>query len=57
MADPTGGSWMRCSSAVNAMGPMVATAGYAVFLPNPRGGLGRGHDFADRVAGAVGTDD
>jgi dipeptidyl aminopeptidase/acylaminoacyl peptidase len=38
-------------------GQWLATAGYAVFLPNPRGGLGRGHDFADRVAGAVGIED
>jgi dipeptidyl aminopeptidase/acylaminoacyl peptidase len=28
-----------------------------VLLPNPRGGSGRGHDFADRVAGAVGMED
>jgi dipeptidyl aminopeptidase/acylaminoacyl peptidase len=41
----------------NQWGQWLAAAGYAVFLPNPRGGLGRGHDFADRVAGAVGTDD
>jgi dipeptidyl aminopeptidase/acylaminoacyl peptidase len=32
----------------------MATAGYAVFLPNPRGGQGHGHAFAARVAGAVG---
>ncbi|MDP9366565.1 MAG: S9 family peptidase, partial [Chloroflexota bacterium] len=38
-------------------GQWLATAGYAVFLPNPRGGLGHGTAFADRVAGAVGTDD
>ncbi|GAA3951306.1 S9 family peptidase [Actinoplanes auranticolor] len=35
-------------------GQWLATAGYAVFLPNPRGSAGRGHDFAVRVAGAVG---
>ncbi|MEU8236389.1 prolyl oligopeptidase family serine peptidase [Actinoplanes sp. NPDC048967] len=35
-------------------GQWLATAGYAVFLPNPRGGMGHGHDFAVRVAGAVG---
>jgi dipeptidyl aminopeptidase/acylaminoacyl peptidase len=28
-----------------------------VFLPNPRGGQGHGHDFAVRVAGAVGLDE
>ena len=38
-------------------GQWLAAAGYAIFLPNPRGGLGRGHDFADQVAGAVGTHD
>jgi dipeptidyl aminopeptidase/acylaminoacyl peptidase len=36
-------------------GQWLATAGYAVFLPNPRGGQGHGHEFA--VAGAVGTDE
>jgi dipeptidyl aminopeptidase/acylaminoacyl peptidase len=35
----------------------LATAGYAILLPNPRGGSGRGNDFADRVAGAVGQED
>lgn len=32
----------------------LATAGYAIFLPNPRGGEGHGHAFAASVAGAVG---
>jgi len=36
-------------------GQWLATAGYAVFLPNPRGGTGHGHQFAAMVAGAVGT--
>ncbi|HEX5117468.1 MAG TPA: S9 family peptidase [Pseudonocardiaceae bacterium] len=41
-----------------AFGPQwLAHAGYAVFLPNPRGGLGHGHEFAASVAGAVGKDD
>ncbi|MGC7094347.1 prolyl oligopeptidase family serine peptidase [Amycolatopsis lurida] len=31
-----------------------AAAGHAVFLPNPRGGRGHGHEFAASVAGAVG---
>jgi dipeptidyl aminopeptidase/acylaminoacyl peptidase len=35
-------------------GQWLATGGYAVFLPNPRGGQGHGHAFATRVAGAVG---
>jgi dipeptidyl aminopeptidase/acylaminoacyl peptidase len=38
-------------------GQWLATAGYAVFLPNPRGGWGHGHEFAVRVAGAVGLDE
>lgn len=32
----------------------LAVAGYAVFLPNPRGSQGRGHAFAATVAGTVG---
>ncbi|MEV1072546.1 S9 family peptidase [Micromonospora parva] len=32
----------------------LAAAGYAVFLPNPRGGQGHGHEFAASVAGRVG---
>lgn len=35
-------------------GQWLAHAGYAVFLPNPRGGQGHGHEFAASVAGAVG---
>ncbi|MFJ6675696.1 S9 family peptidase [Actinosynnema sp. NPDC091369] len=35
----------------------LATAGYAVFLPNPRGGQGRGHEFAAAVAGRVGREE
>ena len=35
-------------------GQWLATAGFAVFLPNPRGGWGHGHAFAASVAGAVG---
>jgi dipeptidyl aminopeptidase/acylaminoacyl peptidase len=36
-------------------GQWLATGGYAVFLPNQRGGSGHGHQFAAAVAGAVGT--
>jgi dipeptidyl aminopeptidase/acylaminoacyl peptidase len=39
--------WSPCSQ-------WLAAAGYAVFLPNPRGSSGRGYKFADTVAGAVG---
>ncbi len=35
-------------------GQWLATAGYAVFLPNPRGGVGHGRDFAATVARSVG---
>jgi dipeptidyl aminopeptidase/acylaminoacyl peptidase len=38
-------------------GQWLATAGYAVYLPNPRGGMGHGHEFAVRVAGRVGLED
>ena len=34
-----------------------AAAGYAVFLPNPRGSLGRGQQFAQRVIGALGQEE
>jgi dipeptidyl aminopeptidase/acylaminoacyl peptidase len=34
-----------------------AANGYAVFLPNPRGGMGHGNAFADAVSGSVGMDD
>jgi dipeptidyl aminopeptidase/acylaminoacyl peptidase len=35
-------------------GQWLATAGYAVFLANPRGGVGHGRDFAAAVVGSVG---
>jgi dipeptidyl aminopeptidase/acylaminoacyl peptidase len=38
-------------------GQWLATAGYAVFFPNPRGGLGHGAEFARTVRGAVGVAD
>jgi dipeptidyl aminopeptidase/acylaminoacyl peptidase len=38
-------------------GQWLAHAGYAVFLPNGRGGMGHGHAFAASVAGAVGLDE
>jgi dipeptidyl aminopeptidase/acylaminoacyl peptidase len=41
----------------NAWGQWLATHGYAVLLPNPRGGLGHGPAFAACVAGAVGGED
>ncbi|MFE3453500.1 prolyl oligopeptidase family serine peptidase [Nonomuraea sp. NPDC059194] len=47
----------RFSFAGLLSGQWLATAGYAVFLPNPRGGEGHGHAFAAAVAGAVGMDE
>ena len=38
-------------------GQWLAAAGFAVFLPNPRGGTGHGHAFAAMVAGAAGQDE
>jgi dipeptidyl aminopeptidase/acylaminoacyl peptidase len=35
----------------------LAHAGYAVFLPNPRGGQGHGHEFAAGVVAAVGQEE
>lgn len=56
-----GGPYGRFADALqlhwSRWGQWLATAGYAILLPNPRGGLGRGDDFADRVAGAVGVGD
>ena len=56
-----GGPYWRYADTlqVGAMrwGQWLATAGYAVLLPNPRGGSGRGHAFADTVAAAVGQED
>ncbi|WP_326823859.1 alpha/beta hydrolase family protein [Streptosporangium sp. NBC_01756] len=47
----------RFSFAGLLSGQWLATTGYAVFLPNPRGGEGHGHAFATTVAGAVGMDE
>jgi dipeptidyl aminopeptidase/acylaminoacyl peptidase len=41
----------------SARAQWLATAGYAVFLPNPRGGRGHGHEFAASVAGRVGREE
>jgi dipeptidyl aminopeptidase/acylaminoacyl peptidase len=56
-----GGPYARYADAfaLNAVdcGQWLATAGFAVFLPNPRGGSGHGHAFAATVAGAVGGEE
>ncbi|GAA1884423.1 prolyl oligopeptidase family serine peptidase [Lapillicoccus jejuensis] len=41
---PLGGGW----------GQLLAARGYAVLLPNYRGSLGRGHDFAAQARGRMG---
>jgi dipeptidyl aminopeptidase/acylaminoacyl peptidase len=38
----------------HSYGQWLSTAGYAVFLPNPRGGTGRGRGFQAAVVGALG---
>jgi dipeptidyl aminopeptidase/acylaminoacyl peptidase len=38
-------------------GQWLATAGYTVFLPNPRGSSGHGHEFAAVVGGRVGLEE
>ncbi|MEV7552998.1 prolyl oligopeptidase family serine peptidase [Amycolatopsis sp. NPDC089917] len=35
----------------------LASAGHAVFLPNPRGGQGHGREFAESVGGRVGLEE
>ncbi|MGX4735723.1 S9 family peptidase [Kitasatospora griseola] len=56
-----GGPYSRYADefALNAVdcGQWLAAAGYAVLLPNPRGGSGHGHEFAATAAGAVGGDE
>ena len=40
--------------AAHSPGQWLATAGYAVFLPNPRGGTGHGREFQAAVVGDLG---
>lgn len=47
----------RCQLFVFPSAQWLAVAGYAVFLPNPRGGQGHGHQFAASVAGRVGHEE
>ncbi|NBH08679.1 prolyl oligopeptidase family serine peptidase [Amycolatopsis sp. SID8362] len=53
-----GGPYDRFADRLNLSwypsGQWLAAAGFAVFLPNPRGSMGRGHAFAAEVAGDVG---
>jgi dipeptidyl aminopeptidase/acylaminoacyl peptidase len=56
-----GGPYDRYADRLNLgwypSGQWLAAAGFAVFLPNARGGLGHGHAFAESVAGDVGGAD
>jgi dipeptidyl aminopeptidase/acylaminoacyl peptidase len=56
-----GGPYGRVSDSAFMRGVLapqwLTSHGYAVFLPNPRGGSGRGPAFAAAVAGAVGVAD
>ncbi|RJQ74480.1 S9 family peptidase [Pseudonocardiaceae bacterium YIM PH 21723] len=58
---PHGGPYDRhadgCQLSWDPSAQWLATAGFAVFLPNPRGGLGHGHRFAASVAGRVGREE
>ncbi|GAB3458063.1 hypothetical protein GCM10027570_41220 [Streptomonospora sediminis] len=45
----------RFTLSPHAPAQWLAHAGYAVFLPNPRGGMGRGRAFAEAVVGALGA--
>jgi dipeptidyl aminopeptidase/acylaminoacyl peptidase len=58
---PSGGPYGRWADELMAgwwsWGQWLAAAGYAVFLPNPRGSQGHGHAFAALVAAAVGQDE
>lgn len=40
-----------------APGQLLAQGGYAVFMPNGRGSLGRGHEFAASVVGRIGQEE
>lgn len=56
-----GGPYARYADAATLLGQpcpqWLAAAGYAVFLPNPRGSLGRGREFALSVVGALGQEE
>lgn len=54
-----GGPYGRWANAfiVRQHGRWLAEHGYLVFLPNPRGGMGHGQDFAASVLHTVGNED
>lgn len=56
-----GGPYVRHADAASLLeqpcSQWLAAHGYAVFLPNPRGSLGRGPEFAQQVVGAVGQEE
>ena len=49
-ADEFKGQWWH-------LGQWLAAGGYAIFMPNPRGGMGHGAEFAAMVVAAVGQDE
>jgi dipeptidyl aminopeptidase/acylaminoacyl peptidase len=49
--------WAYASRWPRAMVHGVASRGYAVLMPNPRGSAGRGQEFAGMVVGDMGGDD
>lgn len=51
---PYGRSVLGLELGWHAWGTWLAGAGYVALLPNYRGGLGHGHDFARAAAGGVG---
>ncbi len=50
---PTG-SWSYAFPSGNRHAALLAEAGYAVLLPNPRGSSGRGQEFAQAIVGDLG---
>ena len=58
---PHGGPYARWAhgfaGSLGNWGQWLAAAGFQVLLPNPRGGMGHGDDFARCVRGEVGQDD
>ncbi len=54
------GSWRRMWALRTGLSPLLVQSGYAIFLPNPRGSVGKGQDFIAGVLGDMGgadTDD
>ncbi|HEX2038687.1 MAG TPA: S9 family peptidase [Acidimicrobiales bacterium] len=50
-------AWTNTWSASSPLVSLLVSRGYAVFLPNPRGSMGRGREFASLVVGDMGGAD